>query len=157
RILPAVPGPVPYFVPPAGERTLRDVFERSDGAMLGQGWSRLERVGSRPFRWARPGAELVVIPRGERSELEITAEAGPGCGGADPTIDVVDESGRVTVSLPLAPQGESRLTIPVPPDRVASVRLRFRLAAAANESGGGDERKFRIFGRGPVDGEIDNP
>jgi hypothetical protein len=116
----------------------------ADGLFVGQGWHDVEQVGG-VFRWADSDAEIVVTrPSGQRRELALELEPGPGVAG-DLTLDLVDEGGGVIATIRSTRRETVRVPLPIRPEVETQV---FRLQVR----GGGlptpnDPRilNFRVF------------
>jgi hypothetical protein len=98
----------------------------ADGLFVGHGWHGVEQVGS-VFRWADSDAEIVVThPSGERRELALEIEPGPGVAG-DLTLDLVDERGGVIATIRSTGREIVRVPLPIRPAEESQVfRLRVR-------------------------------
>jgi hypothetical protein len=129
-----------------------------DGLFTGYGWHRAEQSGVDVFRWVANDAEIVVArPSGERRELELQLEPGPGVGLAAFDLHLVDEGGApvgavrvrgretVRVPLPIRPGVETQTfrlrveggSLPTPNDaRILNFRLFSMRWSGSGESAG---------------------
>jgi hypothetical protein len=98
----------------------------ADGLFVGQNWHGVEQVGS-VFRWVDNDAEIVVTrPSGERRDLALEIEPGPGVAG-DLTLDLVDEGGGVVTTIRSTGRETVRVSLPLRPGEETQVfRLRVR-------------------------------
>lgn len=66
-----------------------------DRLALGRGWSWPEQAQGRAYRWARSGAEILVLaPSGAQQRLRLGLESGPSVDWRDAPVALVDEAGR---------------------------------------------------------------
>jgi hypothetical protein len=98
----------------------------ADGLFVGQGWHDVEQVVG-VFRWADNDAEIVVTrPSGERRELSLELEPGPGVAG-DLALDLVDEGDGVVATIHSTRRETIRVPLPIRREAETQVfRLRVR-------------------------------
>ncbi len=116
-----------------------------DGLFVGHGWYTLETFAGDTFRWVNNDAELVVTsPTGQRNQLRMSLESGPGLAGQPFELRVLDETGQIVARTNV--QGRQTVSIVLP--IIAGQPAIFRLHV---ESGGrptpNDSRtlNFRVF------------
>jgi hypothetical protein len=113
----------------------------------GKGWHRLEHSGAERFRWVSQDAELVVRTTGERRNLALLVEPGPGVGYRPFHLLIALSNGEVVARAFV--NGLTYVKVPVPAwcGRVTALYL-------TTKEGGlpvaGDPRilNFRVFGCG---------
>ena len=80
-----------------GSRERSDWFNaiRKGHIDFGTGWYPLETFGGQTFRWANNDARIVALSRtNERSRLQIDVAPGPGEGGREGRLHLLDSAGR---------------------------------------------------------------
>ena len=116
-----------------------------DGLFVGFGWYPAEQTGG-PFRWAATDCEIVVTrPTGQRRELQLELEPGPGIGTAPFELDVVDADEHVVGTVRAQGRDTVRVPLPLRPGVDSQVfRLRVRGGGVTVP---GDLRilNFRVF------------
>jgi hypothetical protein len=123
---------LPYLRYPRWADRPFDLFDMSDGVLLGAGWGPLEYLEGKGSREVAGEAELVVNPLGqERRELGLDVEPSqPG------RLEAVDGRGAVVAAADLDGRRRVSLVVPADPARVGLVRLRLA---------GGTAQPFRVY------------
>lgn len=111
---------------------------------LGEGWGVLERFEGVVFRWVENDAEIIMHPKAQPASVVLEVEPGPGLGGKDLDLMVLDSAGVKIDSRTL--QGRDFATFVLPDGRRTPQRYRL------HTEGGGhriatDPRilNFRVF------------
>ena len=113
---------------------------------LGEGWGGIERFDGEVFRWVENDAEIILERNGRAAaHVAMLVEPGPGLGGEELSLTVLDSAGIKVGSQALRNRETVRFSLPIGAGGVERFRLHSR--------GGGcpvatDPRvlNFRIFG-----------
>ena len=116
----------------------------SSALHLGEGWGVLERFDDDIFRWVENDAEIIVQPGAQPAHIAFEIEPGPGLGGGELALEMLDSAGVQVGSQVLSGRQTAGFFLPVGSERPE----RFRL----HSEGGGhrissDPRilNFRVF------------
>jgi len=113
--------------PAAAETGLRRLAEEDlgrpgppDEIFLGRGWHRLEVDGPTFWRWAGPGARLVIQrPTGRRRILRLDLEPGPGVARQPFDLRLIDQVGQTIAQRRVQARSTLELDLPLQPAAAA--------------------------------------
>jgi hypothetical protein len=113
----------------------------------GKGWQYLERAGTERFRWVSQDAELVVRTTGQRRNLALLVEPGPGVGYRPFHLLITLANGEVVAQALV--NGLTYVKVPIPAWR-GRVTALFLTTKEGGLPVAGEPRilNFRIFGCG---------
>jgi len=112
---------------------------------LGSNWYPYEVFAGQSFHWVDNDAEVIVTgPANGPGVLHLDVQAGPGLGGQDFMLQVVDEFGRSAASVPVVGRQSIRVQLPLSPGASAVYRLH---VDGGGRAAPGDQRtlNFRVF------------
>ena len=121
-------------------------FVPTDGLFLGKGWHDLEHNEAVRFRWANNNAELIIThPSGNKQQLLLDLEPGPGAGTQPVVIQVMDAEGAIIDTITTKVRTTAKIHLP----KSAAPRsiIRLHVDGGGLPAPNGDPRilNFRVF------------
>jgi hypothetical protein len=97
---------------------------RGPGVELGRGWGVVETFRGETFRWVDNDAQIRLsgAPAGQVA-LSLTVAPGPGMGGKQLELKVLDESGKQVATVRIRRKGTVKFTVPVETGKANEFRL----------------------------------